>query len=178
MDEGVFDLRSADAATAKGKISIRWISKSYELGADQIKALESFDLDIDEGEFVCILGPSGCGKTTLLRMLAGLETPSEGEIVVRRQTQDRPLTSMIFQEASVFPWMRVRDNVAFGLRIRGVPRQRKQASVEHFLDLCRLLDEPTPAEAEPSGKTYCFDAGVEKTTGEGGFADVWKMGRL
>ena len=56
--------------------------------------------------------------------------------------------------------------------------RERQGSQEHFLDLCRLLDEPTPAEADPSGKTYCFDAGVEKTTGEGGFADVWKMGRL
>ncbi len=129
---------SAKAASADAKIAIRQLSKSYDLGHDQVKALETFDLSIHDGEFVCFLGPSGCGKTTLLRMLAGLETPSQGEIVVRRQTQDRPLTSMIFQETSIFPWMRVRDNVAFGLRIRGVPRLEQQTAVQHFLDLCGL----------------------------------------
>ena len=138
MDDRPFDVAYAETMSAHGKIAIRGLCKSYELGGDQIRALDTFDLDIGEGEFVCILGPSGCGKTTLLRMLAGLETPSEGEIVVSRRTQDRPLTSMIFQEASVFPWMRVRDNVAFGLRIRRVPRQEQQASVRHFLDLCGL----------------------------------------
>jgi NitT/TauT family transport system ATP-binding protein len=138
VDDRAFSVYSAKAATAGDKIAIRQLSKSYQLGGGQVKALEAFDLSIGDGEFVCVLGPSGCGKTTLLRILAGLETPSQGEIVVKRGRQDRPLTSMIFQENSVFPWMRVRDNVAFGLRIRRLPRQGQQAAVQHFLDLCGL----------------------------------------
>jgi NitT/TauT family transport system ATP-binding protein len=138
VDDCAFKLRPGEAAMSGGKIAIRQLSKNYDLGGDQVKALDTFDLDIADGEFVCVLGPSGCGKTTLLRMLAGLETPSQGEIIVRRKAQGRPLTSMIFQETSVFPWMRVRDNVGFGLRIRGVPRLEQQATVQRFLDLCGL----------------------------------------
>jgi NitT/TauT family transport system ATP-binding protein len=132
------DTLTSSTLTSDTKIAVRALSKSYMLGRDRMKAIETFDLDIGDGEFVCILGPSGCGKTTLLRMLAGLESPSEGEIIVRRSTRDRPLTSMIFQEHSVFPWMRVRDNVAFGLNVRRIPKQEQRAKVEHFLDLCGL----------------------------------------
>ena len=120
------------------KIAIRQLSKSYQLGGDKVVALDTFNLDVADREFVCVLGPSGCGKTTLLRILAGLERPSRGEIVVQRPTQERPLTSMIFQESSIFPWMSVRDNVAFGLRIRGLPKQQQQIAVQRFLDLCGL----------------------------------------
>jgi NitT/TauT family transport system ATP-binding protein len=131
-------LYSAQAVTASDKIIIRRLSKSYDLGDGQVQALSPFDLTIRDGEFVCVLGPSGCGKTTLLRTLAGLETPSEGEIVIRRRTEQRPLTSMIFQETSVFPWMRVRDNVAFGLRVRHVAKDKQREVIRHFLDLCGL----------------------------------------
>lgn len=136
VDDSVCNLHPA--AAVGDKISIRQLSKSFVLGQDRVKALGTFDLGIVDGQFVCILGPSGCGKTTLLRMLAGLEQPSEGEIVVKRMAARRPLTSMIFQENSVFPWMSVRDNVAFGLRIRGVSPDRRQESVQHFLELCGL----------------------------------------
>jgi NitT/TauT family transport system ATP-binding protein len=138
VNERASNLHAAQAVTDTNKIAIRGLSKSYQLGRDRMKALETFDLDIPDGQFVCILGPSGCGKTTLLRMLAGLEAPSEGEIIVRRSAQDHPLTSMIFQEHSVFPWMRVRDNVAFGLSVRRISRHAQQAAVQHFLDLCGL----------------------------------------
>jgi ABC-type glutathione transport system ATPase component len=77
VDDGAFKPRGA-RLTDRDKIAIRRLSKSYDLGGEEVKALESFDLEIGEGEFVCILGPSGCGKTTLLRILAGLETPSQG----------------------------------------------------------------------------------------------------
>jgi NitT/TauT family transport system ATP-binding protein len=138
VDDGARSVCSSAAVTANDKIIIRQVSKSYDLGRGQLKALDAFDLDIRDGEFVCLLGPSGCGKTTLLRTLAGLETPSQGEIIVRRRSEDRPLTSMIFQENSVFPWMRVRDNVAFGLRVRGIGERERRETVRHFLDLCGL----------------------------------------
>jgi NitT/TauT family transport system ATP-binding protein len=134
----VLKVPPATASRTDDKISIRQVSKSYLLGHGEVKALEAFDLNIPAGQFLCIVGPSGCGKTTLLRMLAGLELPSHGEIIIRREAAERPLTSMIFQETSVFPWMRVRENVAFGLRVRGIPPDLQQAPVQHFLDLCGL----------------------------------------
>jgi NitT/TauT family transport system ATP-binding protein len=120
------------------KISIRGLTKSYALEHGSFKAIDAFDLAIGDAEFLCILGPSGCGKSTLLRILAGLEIPSAGEIIIAAGQRERPLRSMIFQEASVFPWMTVRDNVAFGLRIRHVSRQQQTQTVDHFLRLCGL----------------------------------------
>ena len=91
-----------------------------------------------DGEFIVIVGPSGCGKTTLLRILGGLESPTEGEATIRRGSAGHPLTSMIFQEASIFPWMTVRDNVAYGLKLRGVDEAKTGDAVRHFLDLTGL----------------------------------------
>ena len=92
------------------------------------------DLDISAGEFVCIVGPSGCGKTTLLRILAGLERQSAGSVEIPRDsTSARPLNSMVFQEQSIFPWMNVRDNVAFGLKARGMSRSERHRIAELFI---------------------------------------------
>ncbi|MBS0518385.1 MAG: ABC transporter ATP-binding protein [Proteobacteria bacterium] len=120
------------------KISIERLSKEFTSGKLAVTALQSLDLRVGEGEFICIVGPSGCGKTTLLRILAGLETPTGGEVRIVRRGKDRPLSSMIFQENSIFPWMRVRDNVAYGLDLRGIDRARRDRTVSHFLDLTGL----------------------------------------
>jgi len=84
---------------------------------------------------VCIVGPSGCGKTTLLRIVAGLEQLSYGEVHVARDGSDtaRPSNSMIFQEQSLFPWMTVRDNVSYGLRMRHVPKRTWSSTVDEYL---------------------------------------------
>src|SRR5579885_2075201 len=81
-----------------------------------------------------IVGPSGCGKTTLLRILAGLETPSSGAIEIETPHSQRPVNSMIFQGDSIFPWMTVWDNAAYGLRMRRAPKDVIEASVGHWLD--------------------------------------------
>ena len=91
-----------------------------------------------DGEFIVIVGPSGCGKTTLLRILGGLESPTEGEATITRGSAGHPLTSMIFQEASIFPWMTVRANVAYGLKLRGVDEAKTEEAVRHFLALTGL----------------------------------------
>jgi NitT/TauT family transport system ATP-binding protein len=127
----------ADGAPAD-KIAIRALSKTFKANGLSVPALDRFDLHIRDGEFVCIVGPSGCGKTTLLRILAGLETPTAGEASIVRADRSRPLTSMIFQESSVFPWMRVRDNVAYGLQIRGLAHTERDRTVAHFLELTGL----------------------------------------
>jgi len=120
------------------KISIDRLSKTFATGKLVVMALDSFDLRVKEGEFICIVGPSGCGKTTLLRILAGLETPTGGEVRIVRRGREQPLSSMIFQETSIFPWMRVRDNVAYGLRLRGIDRASRDRRVNHFLELAGL----------------------------------------
>ena len=120
------------------KISIDGLSKTFAGGKLKVTALDSFNLEVEEGEFICIVGPSGCGKTTLLRILAGLESLTGGEVRIARGDGNRPLTSMVFQESSVFPWMRVRDNVGYGLDLRGVSRALRERSVAHFVELAGL----------------------------------------
>jgi len=139
---GVVDTVTALPAAAlparPDKIAIRALSKRFRSQAMDVVALDRFDLTIAEGEFICIVGPSGCGKTTLLRILAGLEQPTAGTVDIIRRELRRPLTSMIFQETSIFPWLSVRDNVAYGLDMRGVARSTRQRTVDHFLELTGL----------------------------------------
>jgi NitT/TauT family transport system ATP-binding protein len=120
------------------KIAISALSKTFRSHGMEVSALDSFDLRIADGEFICIVGPSGCGKTTLLRILAGLETPTAGTVDIIRRDRARPLTSMIFQETSIFPWLSVRDNVAYGLDMRRVDAATRKRIVDHFLELTSL----------------------------------------
>ena len=120
------------------KIAIRALSKRFRSRDMEVTALDSFDLRIGDGEFICIVGPSGCGKTTLLRILAGLELPTAGTVDITRRNATRPLTSMIFQETSIFPWLSVRRNVAYGLDMRRVEPVTRDRIVDHFLELTGL----------------------------------------
>ncbi len=110
-----------------------------------LTAIEGFDLAVSAKEFVCILGPSGCGKTTLLRMIAGLDTATAGEILLdgERITGPHPKVGIVFQEYSLFPWRSVLDNVAFGLEMQGMPRQ--------YLDLVGLAAFSRSYPSELSG---------------------------
>jgi NitT/TauT family transport system ATP-binding protein len=108
------------------KVRVRGITKRFTVNGRPIEALDGIDLDVRAGEFCCIVGPSGCGKTTLLRILAGLERQTAGTIEIGRDSAtSRPFSSMVFQEQSIFPWMSVRDNVAFGLKARGISRSER-----------------------------------------------------
>src|SRR5690606_2951954 len=93
----------------------------------------NINLTIDEGEFVCLVGPSGCGKTTLLRILAGLESPSIGDFTIATAGEDRPLQSMVFQERGIIPWLTVEENVAFGLKMRHLPKQLIRERTDYYL---------------------------------------------
>ena len=96
--------------------------------------LEDVSLDIAEHEFVCVLGPSGCGKSTLLRIVAGLEKQSLGTV----DTKSRP--SVVFQEHGVFPWLTAAENIAYPLRLRGVPRAERKERVDELLAMMGLKD--------------------------------------
>ena len=121
-------------------IEIRGVTKRF--GASE-PAVDSVDLEIREGELFALLGPSGCGKTTLLRMLAGFETPTAGEIridggdVAGVPPNRRPV-NMVFQSYAVFPHMSVFDNVAYGLKVTGVPVSERRERVREALGLVRL----------------------------------------
>ena len=97
-------------------------------------AIDNVSLDIEEGTFFAIVGPSGCGKTTMLRILGGLETVTSGEFEIADPAPGRPQYSMIFQGDSIFPWMTVWENAAYGLRMRKASKAEIAASVSHWLD--------------------------------------------
>src|SRR3954463_14449134 len=110
------------------------LSKSFVTRGGLVEALREVELVIPDGQFCCIVGPSGCGKTTLLRILAGLEEHSDGRLTLLHADPRRPLTSMVFQEQSIFPWMTVEDNVAYGPRMRGVPDRESRELVDYYID--------------------------------------------
>lgn len=98
-------------------LSLKNVCKSFDISGSKINVLKEINLDISEGEFVCIVGKSGCGKSTLLRLISGLEYCSDGEIYISGNKVNGPCLAcgMIFQEARLFPWLRVKDNVAYGI---------------------------------------------------------------
>jgi NitT/TauT family transport system ATP-binding protein len=108
--------------------------KRFTLPTGSFVALDRISFQVREGEFFCIVGPSGCGKTTILRILAGLETKSGGDVAVHYHQSGRPRSAMVFQEQSVFPWMTVEANIAFGLRSQPMPAGARRDIVRHYLD--------------------------------------------
>ncbi len=112
-------------------LSVRGVERRF----DTTLALQATDLDVAENDFVTILGPSGCGKSTLLRIVAGLDTPTGGEVLLDGQCITGPGADrgMVFQSYTLFPWLTVLDNVCFGLRERGVPRPQQLEAAHAFL---------------------------------------------
>ena len=100
------------------KLEAKNIMKYFSHDSHKLKALGVINLKIESGDFVCLVGPSGCGKSTFLRIVAGLEQPDEGQIIFDGHpvTETGPERIMVFQEGALFPWLKVQDNVEFGLR--------------------------------------------------------------
>jgi NitT/TauT family transport system ATP-binding protein len=121
------------------KISLRGLSKEFDVDGGTFSALADVTLDVRREEFLCIVGPSGCGKSTLLRMLGGLDTPSRGRMSMRHDNPSRPLTTMIFQQESVFPWLNVEKNAAYGLKVTNTRDGDGARRVEYFLEKTGLL---------------------------------------
>ncbi|MFZ3288172.1 MAG: ABC transporter ATP-binding protein [Telluria sp.] len=123
-----------DAGAGQPKIRIQDLRKSFETGGKKpFVALDGLSLDIPDGCFFMIVGPSGCGKTTLLRILGKIETPTSGSVEIARAGSDKPENSMIFQGDSLFPWMTVWDNAAYGLTMRRKPIGEIKDVVGHYL---------------------------------------------
>lgn len=104
------------------------------------ETLQDISLEVQKGEFICIVGPSGCGKSTLLNLVAGLDTPSSGEILLDGQPVTGPGADRVvmFQEAALYPWLNVIENVRFGLEAAGYPKQKQMEIAKKYLKMVRL----------------------------------------
>jgi NitT/TauT family transport system ATP-binding protein len=122
-------LDAREPLSARAAIRIRDLRKSF----GQLTAIDGVSVEIAHGEFFMIVGPSGCGKTTLLRILAGLDSVTSGTIEIETPNSQRPINSMIFQGDSIFPWMTVWDNAAYGLKMRRAPSSTIKDVVGHYL---------------------------------------------
>ncbi len=119
---------------------IEGVKKKFITKRKETYTLDNINLDFKKGEFVCILGPSGCGKSTLLNIIAGLESPTEGRITlngdeIKGVGVDR---AVMFQESALFPWLKVIDNVEFGMKIAGVPKKERRERALHYLKMVHL----------------------------------------
>jgi iron(III) transport system ATP-binding protein len=141
----------------KMKVEIKNLTKTFITNKnDQVKAVDNINLTINPGEFVCLLGPSGCGKTTTLRMLAGFEIPTKGEILIGNEnvanlTPDKRDTAMVFQNYALFPHMNVYDNISYGLRIKKLPKAEVHERVDRILKLMKMEDFAQRVPSEMSG---------------------------
>ena len=126
----------------RGEVTVRDLSKSFRLRGQPLAVLRDLNLEVRGGEVLAIVGPSGCGKTTLLRVLAGLETPDAGQVLI----DGAPVAgvgrerAVIFQEPRLLPWRSVLGNVAFGLQARGISRDAAEARARHYIRLVGLGD--------------------------------------
>jgi NitT/TauT family transport system ATP-binding protein len=137
-----------------GKLEIRDLKQSFlRDDGTQLVVLDQLSFDVQDKEFVCILGSSGCGKTTLLRLIAGLDDAREGSIVLdgEKMTGPSPKVGFVFQEYSLFPWRNVIDNIAFGLEMKGIPKDDRYRIAEQYLDLVNLSQFKTSYPSELSG---------------------------
>ena len=120
------------------KLLIENVSRAFPgvHGGAPVRALLPVDLSVVENDFITLLGPSGCGKSTLLRIVAGLDRPSTGRVSLdgRPVTGPGPERGMVFQSYTLFPWLTVTENIAYGLVERGVPAERQREVISHFID--------------------------------------------
>ena len=123
------------------KLELQEVSLSYKTeSGERLLALDRIQLEVRQGEFLCLVGPSGCGKSTLLHLIAGLHEPTSGSVLV----DERPVTSpgtdriLIFQEHGLFPWLTVGENVEFGMKMKGVARDERDEKTEKYLRLVQL----------------------------------------
>jgi NitT/TauT family transport system ATP-binding protein len=135
------------------KIQIEHLYFSYDQDADSHLVIEDFTLSINDQEFMTIVGPSGCGKSTLLNIIAGLLPTSRGRVLSNgvELTDPGPDRTMVFQDDAVFPWYTVEQNIEYGPRVAGLPRAKREAVVERYLNLVGLIDDRDKFPRQLSG---------------------------
>jgi NitT/TauT family transport system ATP-binding protein len=128
------------AMTSAPLLSLRGVSRRFVSSRQDTTAVDNITLDVMAGEFVCVVGPSGCGKSTLLNIVAGVDHADRGEVLfdgqpIRRAAADRVV---VFQDAALYPWLNVRANVEFGLKIKGMRGKERRTQVDRYLELVNL----------------------------------------
>ena len=129
------------AVSPSAKLAVKNVSKTFDTRGGRVQALDRVSLNVNEGEFVCLVGPSGCGKSTLLNIIAGLDTPDEGTVQadglpIRGPGRDR---MVMFQEPALFPWLDVFSNVMFGLKLKpGLADAERKEVAQYYLKLVGL----------------------------------------
>jgi NitT/TauT family transport system ATP-binding protein len=146
--DDIVSARRGVTTMARAALAVRasGVTKRYGRGVHSTVALQELDLDVTEGEFVCLLGRSGCGKSTLLSLVAGLEEPTAGTIDVAGRK-----VAMMFQDATLFPWLTVSGNIELALRLGGVPRDQRPDRIAELLTLVRLDGKAGKRPHELSG---------------------------
>jgi ABC-type nitrate/sulfonate/bicarbonate transport system ATPase subunit len=131
-------MAAAAPAPSRAKLAIRGLRMAFRGEGSEVRVLEDIDLDVREGEFVCILGPSGCGKSTLLNIVAGFLFPTSGSVRIDGEEVrgPDPRRIFVFQERGVFPWLTVEGNIGFGLARH--PRTEREARIGHYVRLVGL----------------------------------------
>ncbi len=116
------------------------VNKKFIMKGKDLEVVKNINLSVRDGEFLTLVGPSGCGKTTILRMMAGLDFPSEGEITENGEPVTGPNTDrgFVFQQYSLFPWRTVLDNVAFGPEVRGVDTDKRYQNALNYIEMVGL----------------------------------------
>ena len=128
------DLVRPDGASVR----VQGLGRRFETPDGPVDAIRDVDLSVAAGEFCVIVGPSGCGKTTLLRIIAGLDRPTAGSVELKGANERAPTNAMVFQGRSVFPWLTVRQNVAYGLKLRRVDRRTRGERADRLLEIVGL----------------------------------------
>ena len=134
-------------------VKIDHVEKIYQSRSGEVVALNGVDMEIRENEFVCVVGPSGCGKSTLLNIIAGLERPTSGRVCVKGKEVVNPGSErgVIFQQYALFPWLTVKKNVKFGLKLRGVKEPELSAIADKYIRLVGLEEFGDSYPKELSG---------------------------
>ncbi|GAA6623396.1 ABC transporter ATP-binding protein [Scytonema sp. NUACC26] len=134
-------------------LKVNQLHKQFKTRHGLLTVLKDINLHIEEGEFVCAVGVSGCGKSTLLRLIAGLDTPTDGDILVDgvRVTGPGSDRGMIFQSYTLYPWMSVMENVEFGLKLQGMSKALRREQATYYLEVVGLLGFAKALPQELSG---------------------------
>ena len=122
------------------KLRVESLSKTFDTPKGEVRALHELDFEVRRREFITVIGPSGCGKTTLIRILAGLDFPTAGKVLLEGKEVEGPSADlgMVFQDYTLFPWLTVKKNVMFGLEVKGIGRLKAEAEASEWLEMVGL----------------------------------------
>jgi NitT/TauT family transport system ATP-binding protein len=141
------------AVSAKTAICLESVGVTFEHRGNSVEAVRNLSMEVREGEFVCVLGPSGCGKSTILTAIAGIRPVSSGSLTVNGTAISRPGADrgMVFQQHALLPWRTVEENIEFGLRMGGVPREQRVNTVSEIIEHIGLTGFETHFPGQLSG---------------------------